>query len=291
MCRILVFFFFLGWMDVELSAQGDDQLAHTRHFSPSVGLGWYTFRDFGTSPLFYDGPGLNLSLGSQWSSTRSESRFNASTHFALTSANVPQSNFLQAGGSAFFLDFRIDGAHLRRLRKPASERLEVLAGGRFVSDLLLRQNSGFGNAQVGTDVLVNFLASGKVSYDFSRQNADTLNLKLIRLRRKPKTQKLDFQLDVGVLNFNYRPGYAYVHDSELTGEPGLSWALADHRWRLNGWRLGTALGYQRQRSNGNATRIDYCWEAVHAPGRFNALQFASHQVRLVFMFNTKKPNE
>lgn len=291
MRRILILFFFLGWMDVELSAQGDDRLVHTRHFSPSVGLGWYTFRDFGTSPLFYAGPGLNLSLGNRWSSVRAESWLNASTHFALTSAKVPQSTFLQAGGSAFFLDFRIDGGQLRRMRKPPVERLEVFAGGKLVSDLLLRQNSGFGNAQVGTDVLVNLLASGKVSYDLSRQNADTLNLKLIRLRRKPKTQNFDFQLDVGVLNFNYRPGYAYVHDSELTGEPGLGWALADHRWKLNGWRLGTALGYRRQRSNGNAMRIDYCWEAVHAPGRFKALQFASHQVRVVFLFNTKKPNE
>lgn len=289
MRRIFVFIFFLGWMDVELSAQGGAPSVSARHFSPSAGLGWYTFRDFGTSPLFYDGPGLNLSLANRWSSTRAVSWFNASTHFALTAAKLPQSNFLQAGGSAFFLNFRIDGGYLRRMPKPAIDRLEVFAGGGLVSDLLLRQNSGLGNAQVGTDVVANLLACGKVSYDVSRQEADTLNLKLIRLRRKPKTQKLDFQLDIGVLNFNYRPGYAYVHDSELTGEPGLSWALADHRWKMNGWRLGTAFGYQRQRSNGNAVRIDYRWEAVHAPGRFHALQFASHQVRFVFMFNTTNP--
>lgn len=288
MLRVALTFAFISCHLLRLSAQSTETVATRHHFSPTAGVGWYSFRDFGTSPLFYSGPGLQLSMGDRWEKPGGHVWFNTTAHAALTSANVPQSTYLQAGGRSLFLDFRLDGGYLHRFETPLDERWEVKAGGGVVADLLLRQNNALGNAQVGTDVVANALLSGELSRDLSRQKQDTLDLKLIRLRRKPSSQRIDFRLDIGVLNFNYRPGYAYVHDSELIGEPGLAWVLADHRWKMNGWRLGTALGFMRRHANRNATRLEYRWEAVHAPGRYRALQFASHTVRFVFMFNTSK---
>lgn len=289
MRRIFVFILFFIWMDAGLLAQVPVPPEKSHHFAPSVSLGWHSFRDFATSPLFYSGPGLGLSLGDRWEKPTGFVWFNTTVHAAMTLAIAPQSDYLQAGGSAFFLDMRLDGGYLHRLKGASSPGLDLFAGGCAVTDLVLRQNGGLGNAQVGTDVLANLMGSVKANLDISRESADTLNLKLIRLRRKPKQQRFDAQLNVGLLNLNYRPGYAYVYDAELVGEPGLSWALADHRWSLNGWRLSSALGYQRRHATGHSTRLEYVWEALHAPGRYRALQFASHRLRIVFMFNTTKP--
>lgn len=288
MLRAVAVLLFIAGHVLRLAAQEQKSPGTAHHFSPTVGFGWYSFRDFGTSPLFYSGSGVQLSMGDRWEKPRGHVWFNTAAQAALMSANVPLSTYLQASGRSLFLDFRLDGGYLHRFEMPLDERWEVKAGGGVVADLLLRQNNALGNAQVGTDIVSNVLLSGELSRDLSRQQQDTLDLKLIRLRRKPTTQRIDFRLDVGVLNFNYRPGYAYVHDSELTGEPGLAWVLADHRWKMNGWRLGTALGFMRRHGNGNATRLEYRWEAVHAPGRYRALQFASHTLRFVFMFNTSK---
>ncbi len=288
MRRIFLLLFFGVWMDVGLTAQHEASIASNHFFAPSVALGWFSFRDFGSSPLFYNGPGLQLSMGDRWERTKGCFWFNTTVNAALTAAQTPRSEYLQAQGNAIFLGFRIDGGYLRRVNVWSEARRDVWVGGALVSDLIVRQNGQLGNAQVGTDVLANLMAAAKITYDLSRQSADTLNLKLIRLRRNPKNQSLDFQMNVGVLNLNYRPGYAYVHDSELTGEPGLSYVLADHRWTLNGWRLATSLGYVRRQGNGNATRLAYCWEALHAPGRFHAFQFAAHRLKVVFMFNTTK---
>lgn len=261
---------------------------NTRFFIPSVGGVQSLYRDFATSPLFYSGMGAQIGMGHLWLNDRCEYTVEVESAFAQTRSQPPRSNYFQTFSSAFFFNFGIYGHYLRNIPQTTSSRFRFLAGGSLRSDANARFNPQLGNAVAGVEVLANAAAVGKVVFDASRREAKTLNLKFKTFALKPVNRQLDFRLNAGMLNFNYRPGYSYVHDSELDGDNtgGLGWLLSEHRWKLNGWRLSTALGFTRYRSNGHAIRVEYRWDAVHAPGRYESFQMASHNLRFVFMFNT-----
>ncbi len=266
---------------------------NTRYFTPSMGGVHATYRDFATSPLFYSGMGGQLGLGHLWLNDRCEYTFELETSLAQTLAQAPRSSYFQTFNSALFFNFSSYGHYLRNLPKSNDSRFSFLVGGSVRSDANVRFNERLGNASGGLEALANVAAAGKVMYDASRRQAKTLNLKFKTFELKPVKRQLDFRLNAGMLNFNYRPGYSYVHDSELDGDnsSGLGWLLSEHRWKLNGWRLSTALGFTRYRSNGHAVRVEYRWDAVHAPGRYESFQMAAHNLRLVFMFNTTPHRE
>lgn len=260
----------------------------TRYFSPSFGGVQTTYRDFATSPLFYSGIGGQLGLGHLWINGHGEIAVELETSIAQTLAQAPRSNYYQTFNSALFFNFSAYGHYLRALPKANHSRLSFFAGGSLRSDANARFNERLGNASGGLEALANVAAVGKVVFDASRRQAKTLNLRLKTVELNPVKRQLDFRLNAGMLNFNYRPGYSYVHDSELDGENtnGLGWLLSEHRWKLNGWRLSAALGFTRYRNNGHAVRFEYRWDAVNAPGRHEPFQMASHNLRAVFMFNT-----
>lgn len=263
---------------------------HSRYFTPSIGGVRASYRDFATSPLFYTGYGGQMGLGHLWLTNQAEYTVEFESGLAQTIAQSPRSNYFQTFTSALFLNFNIYGHYLRKWPPAHEGRLTFYTGAGLRSDANARFNDRLGNASGGLEALANLSAVGKVVFDASRQTERNLDLKFKSFTLKPVKRQLDFRLNAGMLNFNYRPGYSYVHDSELDGENanGLAWLLSEHRWKLNGWRISTALGFTRYRANGNAFRVEYRWDAVHAPGRYEPFQMASHNLRLVWMFNTTR---
>lgn len=261
-----------------------------RYFSPSIALTHRMFRDEASSPLFYRGPGLSIGLGDQLEHLNHWSEFRTSFYFNLSSAAAPTSSYMPANTGAFYMTGRIHGIHLRHLHGLSNGANQFSVGAKLVSDFNIRVNNSLGNATAGLEALANLMVSGKYTRNLNRQRERILRLGIANLRLPAVERHIDFRLDVGALNLNYRPGYAYLNDAELDGEsqPGLGYVLSGHAWKLNGWRLGSELGFTRMKTNTYGTRFAYVWEMLYAPGRYEAFASAGHHLRFTFLFNTTK---
>jgi hypothetical protein len=256
----------------------------------SSGLHLPVYRDFATSPLFYDGFGFYQGSGRLKRSDQKERLLKIGLSLSAVAARVPESDFIQPGAMGTFGNFQLYYLRLWKLEKLSSDKNNVKVGGALVSTQNFRSNSSLQNNALGLENLTNLMGSFQVTRDISRKVPKQLNLWLLKPTLQPVERELRFLFNTGLLNFNYRPGYAYSFDAEIVGEETdpLFWVLSDYRWSLNGWRLQTELEYITYLGNGNARSFAYVWEAAHAPGRHEAFQMASHQFRFTYYFFTKK---
>lgn len=256
----------------------------------SVGFSNPVYRDFATSPLFYNGLGVNLTSSWLKQSFIKEQKFQVGFGFSAVAASVPKSNFIEADGSASFFNLDLYYHHLWRLESFSDTKNNLKIGGAVIISQNLRINNYLQNNAVGLENISNLMASAQLTRDISRREPKQLNLLIFKPTLKPAERDLRFQLNMGVLNFNYRPGYAYSYDSEIVGTETniLEWALSNYKWSMNGWRLNTQIEFIKYLPNGNARSWSYIWEAAHAPGKFEAFQMASHRIQYTIFFHTNK---
>lgn len=255
----------------------------------SVGLTNPIFRDFATSPLFYSGIGIELSAASLKRSDERERFFEVSFGISAQNARVPQSNYIQTGSFGGYGKFNIFYQELWKIETLSDKKNNVKVGGAINITQNIRANPGLQNNTMGLENISNLMVSAQYSRDISRTEDKQLNLWFFKPTLKTAKRDLRLLLNVGVLNFNYRPGYAYAYDSEINGMETnpVQWAFANYKLSLNGWRLKTQLEYVKYLQNGNARSLSYVWEAATAPGKFEDFQMASHQLRYTIYFNTK----
>jgi hypothetical protein len=255
----------------------------------SMGYNRSMYRDFATSPLFYEGYGAQLQTGRLKRSTASESAFEWGFGVNIMNARIPENDYLQPSTGGFFGQLTIRYLQLRELNRFSSEKNNIKLGGIIQTNQNFRLNPNLMNNSVGVENISNLMASGQITRDISRDIPRQLNLWLFKPSLKPVKRDLRAQFNVGVVNLNYRPGYAYAYDSEVIGleTNPLSWVLSNYKWSLNGWRFNTELEYITYLPNGNATSWTYVWDAANAPGRFENLQLAVHQIRYTYYFQTK----
>lgn len=256
----------------------------------SIGLVKSLYRDFATSPLFYSGPGINLNSARLKRSDLRERIFDVGLGFNLMSAKVPKSDYIQSGANAMFghLDFYYH--ELWKIKKLSNEDYNLKVGGALLLTQNMRLNQSLENNAVGLENISNLMASAQLTRDVSRRKTKKLNLLLFKPTLKPVKRDLRLLVNVGVLNFNFRPGYAYSYDSEMIGTETnpVQWAFSNYKWSLNGWRAQTQLQFTTYLPNGNARSIAYIWEATNAPGKHEAFQMASHRIQFAIHFHTKK---
>lgn len=255
----------------------------------SVGLTNPIYRDFATSPLFYSGIGIEIGAASLKRSDERERFFEVIFGISAQNARVPSSNYIQTGSFGGYGKFNIFFQELWKIESLSHKKNNVKVGGAINITQNIRANPGLQNNTMGLENISNLMASAQYSRDISRTEDKQLNLWLFKPTLKAAKRDLRLLLNVGVLNFNYRPGYAYAYDSEINGTETnpVQWAFANYKWSLNGWRLKTQLEYVKYLPNGNARSLSYVWEAATAPGKFEDFQMASHQLRYTIYFNTK----
>lgn len=256
----------------------------------SAGVTHVIYRDFATSPLFYDGVGI--SLNSSWlrRSDKRERIFTVDFGISGHSARVPKSDFIQSGAMAIYGNLNLYYQQLWRLDALSNEKNNTKIGGAIALTQNVRANPALQNNAMGLENISNLMASAQWTRDISRTETKQLNLGVVKFVFKPVKRDLRVLLNVGLLNFNYRPGYAYAYDSEMQGmeTSPVSWAFANYKWSLNGYRLKTQLEYVKYLPNGNARSWSYLWESAHAPGKHEAFQMASHRIQYTIYFHTKK---
>lgn len=261
-----------------------------RYTLRNLAANYTLFRDFATSPLFYRGGGVSFGYG--WLNTNANRERLVELDFSgnITTSKTPKSNYFQTSSTAFF--FSISGYvhYLHTVKKFSSAKTNVRLGGAVINTQNIRINPSLMNAAAGLESIANLMFLAKVNQDISRNNARSFKLWFIKKELQPVKRNISFQLNAGVLNFNKRPGYAYVYDSELDGSNsnGLSWILDSYKWSLNGWRFGTRIEFSKYRASGNGRKWAYLWDIAHAPGRYEPFQMAMHRIQYTLIINNNK---
>lgn len=277
---------------VTTSANNDivqDKSLWKHYFMPSVGIELITFRDLATSPLFYDGVGLAGSIAWQWEHPKNETKFALYATSSTTTSRTPLSTFFQTSTSSSFLSGSIYVHSLFTLPSLSNEKRTVQLGGAMANTWNIRSNPSLFNNGFGLESFANLFLSGKGIYDISRKNIVIKDYYIFTRTLQPAKRNLSFQLNIGLLNLNYRPGYAYNADVALDGSntDPLAFLLDGHAWKVNGYRVGTKFHYTKYIPNGNAHRWSYIWDIAQAPGRFEPFEMVTHRIQYTLLIQTK----
>ncbi|MDI1355202.1 MAG: hypothetical protein PSX36_09800 [bacterium] len=275
---------------LETGDTNDRSNSRKNYFLCSIGLSRVLYRDFATSPLFYRGPGFTIGMAWQWQDTKREQFLGLDLTAAMPHALTPKNNYFQTGNSALFSNGNFYYHYLRKLRIFPSQKWDLKLGGAAVSAFNVRYNSALGNNSLGIESIMNLMLAAKATHNISRTQTKAWKLWFLHRTFQPVERYLSFQMNVGVFNFNYRPGYAYVYDAEINGSSTslINYNFADYGWKMNGWKLGAKLEFSKFSKHGNGRRWAYIWEAANVPGRFEAFQMASHRIQFTVMINRKK---
>jgi hypothetical protein len=277
---------------VTTSANDDivqDKSLWKHYFMPSVGIELISFRDLATSPLFYDGVGLAGNIAWQWEHPKNETNLALYGTSSTTTSRTPLSAFFQTSTSSSFLSGSVYVHSLFTLPSLSNEKRTVQLGGAMANTWNIRSNPSLFNNGFGMESFANLFLSGKGIYDISRKNVVIKDYYLFTRTLQPAKRNLSFQLNIGLLNLNYRPGYAYNSDVALDGSNTnpLGFLLDGHAWKVNGYRLNTQLHYTKYIPNGNGHRWSYIWDIAQAPGRFEPFEMVTHRIQYTLLIQTK----
>jgi hypothetical protein len=271
-------------------AASDSVKPAVRYWQSSLGLSNPVYRDYATSPLYYSGVGFNINTGWLKRSAKKERLFEMLISAAPTSAKIPASNYLERSVTSTFTQFSMRYLKLYELKSLSKGTSHYKVGFALLSTQHFRTNKFLQNNALGIENISNVMLAGQYMRDVSRKSEKKVNLLFFKPTLKPVKRDLRFQLSVGVLNFNYRPSYAFAYEGYLTSNTNpLSWILNNYSWSLNGWRTQGELELLTYLEGGNARSWSYVWSAMHVPGRFETFQMAVHQIKYtVFFQRTKK---
>jgi hypothetical protein len=252
----------------------------------SIGLTNPLYRDFATSPLFYRGLGIVLNTAWLKRSEKRERNFRIDLAFGSLFPRIPKSNYIQPGGLALMGHLSFYHHQLWKLNVLSASNYHLKVGSALIITQNIRINSALENNAIGIENISNVMASAQITRDISRKEPKEFYL----FKLKPVKRELRFLINVGILNFNYRPGYAYAYDSELNGTNTnpVAWAFSNYKLSMNGWRINTQLEFSKYLANGNARAWSYLWEAAHAKGKFEPFQMASHRILFTLYFHSKE---
>lgn len=279
--RLLIILILFGFVS---QAQQTDSVPEKKYVRPGffrfgVGPGSITFRDFATSPLFYTGPGMTITLGRLRKDENIEAFFEAATNIAM-----PINSYNNTSNAAIYFGMDLSYYRLYRINRFSVGKLNTKVGGNILTSDVVRLNSSLGNNSLGFENIMNLAGSAKVTYDISRKVERTMKIWFLKKKLKVKKRDISYMLNVGILNTNFRPGYAYSYDA-YDGQ-NFNW-FADYRFSMNGMRIKWRLDYTKYIFNGNATQISIIHDLYTAPGKFEDFQFSQSSIMISWLFNNK----
>lgn len=267
----------IGPSTVSAQNNNDEKDSVSKFIMFSGHLNYAVYRDFATSPLFYNVVGGGVGFGALYTTRKWD-------HFVDVNLNAHI-------GNAEFFNLNVYYHYIQQLPIFKTSKWDLKVGGAFLYTQNARINPSLMNAQAGLEAIMNVMLVGKLNWDISRTT--TKNVKFFGKTRekKPIHRNLSFLCQIGVLNFNFRPNqYSFVYLGTINGtatNPAM-WLFEEYSWSLNGWRLGTQIEYSWYRSTGNGRKIAYIWEAAHCPGNFEAFQMGIHKIQYTIIINNNK---
>ncbi len=246
------------------------------------GLSFSSFRDFATSPLFYTGSPIFISLSRIKADKKRESEFGLSYSFGNYSGNYSSyfNNYIvrsQVKTASFYY------SQLYRVNKLSSERFNVKIGGLFNASFNIRFNESLRNNAMGTELFPNLFGSVKITKDVSRRENKDKKFFFLKYRLNQRTRNLAYRLNVGLINSSYRNGYAYFrHTVDYEKE-----IFYGYQFKVfSGFRISSSLDYTIFLKNKNAIQLSYLWDAYKTGGNLDKFEMAHHIFKLTLLFNT-----
>lgn len=262
----------------------------TNYLAPRLGLGTMILRDQNLSPLFYQGIAASFGITYEWYKPHWYHDINLQGNYGALTANSPISHLPKSTTLTHLVALHLSTTHL--WKTPWINKNWLLEiGGAYKIDPHARLNPSLYNNSVSGALFMNVMASGKIIWDFTRNKSYYKFKKNGKKKLKTaRQQKLSFQLDVGVLNFNYMPGYtnAYMPSYDGTLSTTAKGYLDQYNFRLSGWRIDFTLQFLQLYSTGNGHKIALIWSAMHAPGVFQPIDYGTVQLQYSIMINQKR---
>jgi hypothetical protein len=238
------------------------------------------FRDFATSPLFYEGSPMQYSLAWAKDEGKMERRLSLKYQSGTFKPELEKVK-TPSTVSTIYLQYS-------RLWYLASwKKTDLRLGGMLDIGGNLRINPSLQNNAGGLEIFNTLFLSAKASRDVSRLNEKSGKfLFLFKYRRVPRRRTLSFQLNAALMNNSIRNGYIYSNQANITNKPNIFYNYQFNTF--SGYRLNTALEYSIFLSNGNAIRYSWNWDAFQSGEKFNRLEMAHHAFQVSFLFQIPK---
>lgn len=254
------------------------KINRSAYIGASVGIGYSSFRDFATSPLVYKGAPKYVGLSFIRMNKFRETEIRVSG--ILGSYGISVGNE-QAISSASF--FNIYYSRLFRWNKISNDKWNFKYGGlyKFTGDI--RTNTRFQNNAVGMEFFSTVFASFKVTHDLSRTTTKEKRFLWIKHTVHPRKREFSFHFNLGILNANFRNGYAYAAQGSAINKPAL---FDGYEMHLNGFRMSSQLDYTIHMKNKNAIQFSYIWDAAKTGGDLDVFEVAHHVFKVSLLFNT-----
>lgn len=244
----------------------------------SAGMNYATFRDFATSPLFYEGFPI----------------YTAISYFDMSNKRASEITFNYSFGN-FDTDFNeqitesrtnifaINYLELFQLKSLSTSKFNFKIGGQINSIAVLRNNEQLFNNGTGFDLITNIFGSARASIDLSRTEDKVMDFIFFDYTAKKQVRNLAFTLNLGLINSSYRNGFAYLTSDAPTGGNDF---FSDYELNIfRGFRINTALDYTVFLSNKNAIQISYLWDAFRTGGNHNNFEMATHTLNFSLLYN------
>ena len=230
------------------------------YLSIAVGLHYSTFRDFATSPIFYNGTPKYVALSHIDFDKKRTSDFQLSHSFGTFRIDEEHSEAVSK-----VRVFAIDHTELFAWAKTTNSRIKLKMGGRMNSTINIRNNEAFGNNSEGFEVISTLFGSINGSIDLRRNEA--------QLKRN-----LSFSIHIGLVNTSYRNGFIYTRQSPLLNQDNIN---EGYKFSFfSGYRMNSSVEYFVWLKNRNAVQLSYQWDIYNIRGIQNGFEMATHSLKI-----------
>jgi len=232
------------------------------------GIARFELRDAGVSPLFYDGW---LPMGSL--STRTETpKTSWSINGTFGYGNLFRTELTTYSSTVYSINH--GGDFLKRILdiKP---NLHLKVGGAYNGITNIRNTPAFRNAGSTVESINTIFAAARFEFLMDKTKDKRRLLWLIPLKPGRRVSKLNYQLNVPIVNAVWGPTFTYLDDFtdgtvDYDQKNELTWG---------GFRINSQLNYQYFLRNGNGLQLSYFWDTFSGKESLGQIEFAQHQLQ------------
>jgi len=239
-----------------------------------IGIGAISFRDMATSPLIYRGSAFSFRSSKTKISANYESKFGIDFLVGAAFSSVAKENSL-----GFMINTDIGYTGLFTLRSLSFKGWQSKVGGSLSILFVNRLNPDLRNNSVGFEFFPTLFGSFKIAKDFTRHLP-------LRKKKGPRDQHFSFRLDVGLINANFRNGYAYTTHSPFYNGSDL---FENHQLNVfSGFRIRSVVDYiLYAKTTKNAVKISYNWAGVLSGENPDRFTMSSGLVSFSYLYRIK----
>ena len=243
-----------------------------------VGLNSSQFRDFATSPLFYNGSVTQVSLTRLKKDIARESELGLTYDFGKYETTFNENTTVSAVKRVEFFYSK-----LYQVNKLSTSSFNTKIGLELNGTVNIRNNPSLQNNAFGSEFFGNLLGSVKFTKDISRTQAKEKKFLFIKYTLPERERDLAFRLNLGLINSSFRNGYVYSGQSQVLNNPQ---TFEGYNLVFSGFRMSSRFDYTRYLKNKNAIQVSYLFDAYKTGEKLDKFEMAHNTIRLSLLFNT-----